>query len=132
MVSGRHAHTIREDVPKKKSAVKDIKAPRSALLMLSCALKFQRKQLPFLSLSLALSTTKYYYFFKTETKVLPHQLIKKKRIAQLINGKPGENQYKRRTEKLLTWQKNHNRTCARRQTLRLRNIHKPRHCHYAM
>ena len=31
-------------------------------------------------------------FFETEAKDLPHRLIKQKRIAQLINGKPGENQ----------------------------------------
>jgi hypothetical protein len=28
-----------------------------------------------------------------EAKELPHSLIKKKRVAQLINGKPGENRY---------------------------------------
>jgi hypothetical protein len=31
-------------------------------------------------------------YFKKGTKALPHQLIKKKRIAQLINEKLGENQ----------------------------------------
>lgn len=30
-------------------------------------------------------------FFETEAKDLPHRLIKQKRVAQLINGKPGEN-----------------------------------------
>jgi hypothetical protein len=43
MFSGRHAHTIRKDAPQKKSAVKDIKAPRNALLMFACALKFPGK-----------------------------------------------------------------------------------------
>jgi hypothetical protein len=28
-----------------------------------------------------------------EAKELPYSLIKKKRVAQLINGKPGENRY---------------------------------------
>ena len=35
----------------------------------------------------------YTIFFETKEKYLPHRLIKQKRIAQLINGKPGENQH---------------------------------------
>ena len=34
-----------------------------------------------------------FIFFETEAKDLPHPLIKQKRIAQLINGKPGENRH---------------------------------------
>ena len=33
------------------------------------------------------------FFFETEAKILPRRLIKKKRIARLINGKPGKNRY---------------------------------------
>ena len=33
---------------------------------------------------------------------MPHRLIKQKRIAQLINGEPGENQYRPTTRELLT------------------------------
>jgi hypothetical protein len=38
------------------------------------------------------------FFFETEAKELPHRLIKKKRIAQLINGKPGKNRYNKGTD----------------------------------
>jgi hypothetical protein len=34
------------------------------------------------------------FFLKREQKLCPNLLIKKKRIAQLIYGKPGKNQYK--------------------------------------
>lgn len=43
-----------------------------------------------------------YRFFETEAKYLSHRLIKKKRIAQLILGKPGKNQYKQPKRGLLT------------------------------
>jgi hypothetical protein len=33
----------------------------------------------------------FFFFFETEAKELPHSLIKKKRVAQFIYGKPGEN-----------------------------------------
>jgi hypothetical protein len=38
-------------------------------------------------------TTTIIVFLKREQKICPNLLIKKKRIAQLINGKPGENRY---------------------------------------
>ena len=50
MVSGRHAHTIREDVPQKKSVMTDIKSPRSALLMFACTLKVPKEATDFLFL----------------------------------------------------------------------------------
>jgi hypothetical protein len=37
------------------------------------------------------------FFFEMEAKELPHSLIKKKRVAQLIYGKPGENRYSNTT-----------------------------------
>jgi hypothetical protein len=43
-----------------------------------------------------------FFFSETEAKDLPHRLIKQKRVAQLINGKPGENRYKPTTCGLLT------------------------------
>ena len=43
-------------------------------------------------------------FFLTEAKSLPHLLIKQKRVARLITGKPGENLYKPTTWGLLTEQ----------------------------
>ena len=44
---------------------------------------------------------RYILFSETEAKDLPHRLIKHKRIAQLINEKPGENQYRPTTCELL-------------------------------
>jgi hypothetical protein len=38
------------------------------------------------------------FFFEMKAKELPHWLIKKKRIAQLINGKPGKNYYNKDTD----------------------------------
>jgi hypothetical protein len=37
------------------------------------------------------------FFLKPKQKFCPNLLIKKKRIAQLIYGKPGKNQYKQTT-----------------------------------
>jgi hypothetical protein len=37
------------------------------------------------------------FFFETEAKDLPQSIIKKKRIAQLINKKPGKNRYSKTT-----------------------------------
>jgi hypothetical protein len=38
-----------------------------------------------------------FFFLKREQKICPNLLIKKKRGAQLIKGKPGENLYKETT-----------------------------------
>jgi hypothetical protein len=39
----------------------------------------------------------HFFFLKWRQKICLNLLIKKKRIAQLINGKPGENQYNKTT-----------------------------------
>jgi hypothetical protein len=38
-----------------------------------------------------------FFFLKRRQKICPNLLIKKKRIAQLINGKLGENHYNKTT-----------------------------------
>jgi hypothetical protein len=38
------------------------------------------------------------FFLKWEQKICPNLLIKKKRIAQLINGKPSKNRYNKTTK----------------------------------
>jgi hypothetical protein len=50
------------------------------------------------------------FFFETEANFLPHRLIKKKRIAQLIYGKPGKNQYKQTRTNYSHGMEPHNRT----------------------
>jgi hypothetical protein len=42
------------------------------------------------------------FFFETEAKICLNLLIKKKRIAQLINGKPCKNRHNKTTHRLLT------------------------------
>jgi hypothetical protein len=42
-----------------------------------------------------------FFFFETEAKESPHQLIKKKRITQFINRKPDKNRYNKNTDRLL-------------------------------
>jgi hypothetical protein len=39
----------------------------------------------------------WYFFFETRAKALPDLFIKKKRIAQLINGKLDKNRYNKAT-----------------------------------
>jgi hypothetical protein len=52
----------------------------------------------------------FIFFLKRRQKICLYLLIKKKRIAQLINGKPGENRYnttnKRKTPKTCNLQTN--------------------------
>jgi hypothetical protein len=50
----------------------------------------QKKVLSVVSIKIA-------FFFKWRQKICLNLLIKKKRDAQLINGKPGENRYKKTT-----------------------------------
>jgi hypothetical protein len=50
----------------------------------------------------------FFFFEAGAKKFYPNLLIKKKRIAQLIYKKPGENQYKHTTHKE---SKHHTRTC---------------------
>lgn len=53
------------------------------------------------------------YFFEAEVKDFPHRLIKKKRTAQLIYEKLGENQHIQTMSELLTQSmKPHDRTCS--------------------
>ena len=68
------------------------------------------------------------FFFETEAKDLPHRLIKKKRIAQLINEKPGENRYKPTTCGLLTQHATHKHMIAS-QPYPTPNVHQPPHCY---
>ena len=71
MVSGRHAHTIREDVPQKKSVMTDIKSPRSALLMFTCTLKVPKEATDFfISLSQAKSNIN-----SEEAKYWPQRIL---------------------------------------------------------
>jgi hypothetical protein len=57
-------------------------------------------------------------FLKWEKKICPNLLIKKKRIAQLIYGKPGENQYRQTT---MNYSKNKKPTLSSKQPNNLSN-----------